>query len=261
MHEKYIRVFSQFHQVKGFFSLKSGASAGYPYDRMDVFEEIGLADAVPVWPKQVHKDHIEVIVEKPQKHLKLADTDGLITNVRGVLLTTVHADCLPVYFFDPVKEAIGLVHAGWRGSLAGIAPKAVKKMGTTFGSRSEDIFVYIGPGISKCCFETGIEVYRAFQEAWPFIDEAEGQMAERASCKTSGFMPEQAQNQAPGKPHGEKYYIDLKAINKRQLENTGIKPEHIEVSHHCTYCEPELFCSYRREGGTYQRMGAGLCMS
>lgn len=260
MHEKYIRVFSQFHQVKGFFSLKSGASAGYPYDRMDVFEEIGLADVVPVWPKQIHKDHIEVIVEKPQKPLKLADTDGLITNVKGVLLTTVHADCLPVYFFDPAKEAIGLVHAGWRGSLAGIASKAVKKMGTTFGSCSEDIFVYIGPGISKCCFETGVEVYRAFQEAWPFIDEAADKMAERASGKISGFMPEQARNQDPCKPQSEKYDIDLKAINKRQLTDIGVKPEHIEVSGHCTCCEPELFCSYRREGGTYQRMGAGLCL-
>lgn len=292
MNEKYIGVFSQFHQVKGFFSLKSGASVGYPYDRMDVFEEIGLADAVPVWPKQIHKGHIEAIVEKPQRPLKLADTDGLITNVRGVLLTTVHADCLPVYFFDPAKEAIGLVHAGWRGTVAGIAPKAVKKMGAEFGSRSEDIFVYIGSGISKCCFETGVEVYQAFQEAWPFIDEAAGQMAERASGKTSDQMaervsvksqgkpqdarpasmffkpsdqrpsslPEQALNQAPGKLYAEKYHIDLKAINKRQLMDIGVKPEHIEVSRHCTYCEPELFCSYRREGGTYQRMGAGLCL-
>lgn len=252
MNDKYISVFSQFHQIRGFFSLKSGASAGYPYDRVDIFAENGLADAVPVWPKQIHKSHIEAIMEKPQKPLELADTDGLITNVKGVLLTTVHADCLPVYFFDPEKEAIGLVHAGWRGSLAGIAPKAVQKMGVEFGSRSEDIFVYIGPGISKCCFETGVEVYCAFQEAWPFVDE----MADRASGETPGSMP----GQTPGKPHSEKYYIDLKAINKRQLENMGIKPEHIEVSHHCTYCEPALFCSYRREGGTYQRMGAGLCL-
>ena len=248
MNEKYISVFSQFEQVKGFFSLKSGAADGFPYDRADVFEEAGLADALPVWPKQVHQDHIEAVMEKPQYPLELADTDGLIANVKGVLLTTVHADCLPVYFFDPTKEAIGLVHAGWRGTVKGIAPKAVKKMCTEFGCHGEDIFAYIGPGISKCCFETGAEVCRAFQESWPFIDE----MAEQA--------PSRPPNQVPGNPPGEKYYIDLKAVTERQLIDAGIKPEHIEISPHCTCCEPELFCSYRREGGTYRRMGAGLCL-
>lgn len=236
MNDKYMDVFSRFPQIRGFFSLKNGASGRYPYDRMDVFRETGLADATPVWPKQIHKDHIEVITERPQEPLKLPDTDGLITNVKGVLLTTVHADCLPVYFFDPVKMAIGLVHAGWRGTAAGIAPKAAEIMRERFGCHSDDIFVYIGPGISKCCFETGAEVYEQFKSGWDFTDE---------------FAEE--------KPNG-KYHIDIKGINRRQLEALGIKRSHIEVSAHCTCCEPELFCSYRREGGTYRRMGAGLCI-
>lgn len=236
MSSKYIEVFPQFSQLKGFFSLKGGASDGYPYDRMDVFEEAGLGNTIPVWPKQIHKDHIEIITEKPSEPLKVPDTDGLITDVKGVLLTTVHADCLPVYFFEPEKEVIGLVHAGWRGTAAGIAPKAVEKMCARFGCRREDIFAYIGPGISKCCFETGPEVYEEFQKAWSFVDE----MAEE-------------------KPDG-KYYMDLKAINRRQLENIGVRSENIQASHHCTCCEPELFCSYRREGGTYKRMGAALAI-
>lgn len=243
MSDKYIEVFPQFQQIKGFFSLKSGAADGYPYDRNDVFREAGLADAVPVWPKQIHKDHIEVITEKPSQPLKMPDTDGLITNVKGVLLTTVHADCLPVYFFDPEKEVIGLVHAGWRGTVAGIAPKAAEMMSEKFGCRRENIFAYIGPGISKCCFETGPEVYEEFGAKWSFIHEF-------AKAAAPGMQTEA----------GGKYYIDLKGINRRQLEETGLVPEHIEASHHCTCCEPELFCSYRREGGTYKRMGAGLCM-
>lgn len=243
MSNKYIEIFPQFKQVRGFFSLKGGASVGYPYDRSDVFSEAGLADAVPVWLEQVHKDHIEIITKKPSKPLKLPDTDGLITNVKGVLLTTVHADCLPVYFFDPEKEVIGLVHAGWRGTAAGIAAKAAEMMGREFGCSMENISAYIGPGISKYCFETGPEVYEKFSASWSFIDDF-------AKAAAPGMQAEA----------GGKYYIDLKGINRRQLEDTGLAPEHIETSRHCTCCEPELFCSYRREGGTYKRMGAGLCM-
>lgn len=236
VNNKYIEVFTEFDQIRGFFSLKDGASDGYPYNRTDVFKANGLGDAVPVWPKQIHKDRIEIITEKPASALKVPDTDGVITNVKNVLLTTVHADCLPVYFFDAKKEVIALVHAGWRGTAAGIAPKAAENMKSFFGCDMKDIHAFIGPGISKCCFEVGAEVYEEFHSKWPFTDE----MAEKHS---SG-----------------KYYIDLKAINFRQLENLGIPAANIKSSKHCTCCEPELFCSYRREGGTYKRMGAGLCL-
>lgn len=229
MADKYIEVFSQFEEVTGFFSTKEGAAKGYPYDREDVFEENWLEEAIPVWPKQVHGDHIEVIEQRPYRPLELEDTDGMITNLRGVLLTTVHADCLPVYFFDYVKNVIGLVHAGWRGTAAGIASKAVYTMNREYGCDPENIQVYIGPGISRCCFETGEDVYEKFGDE--FSDKK-----------------------------GDKYYIDLKGINKQQLTDIGIPEINIEVSGHCTCCEAETFCSYRREGGTYMRMGAGLCL-
>ena len=116
-------------------------------------------------------------------------------------------------------------------------------MNKDFGSNPENIVAFIGPGISKCCFETGEEVYKAFEEGtysfdifeekWDFIDE----FAEKK---------------------GDKYYIDLKGINKKMLLDIGIPEENIEVSEHCTCCEPEMFNSYRREGGTYMRMGAGI---
>jgi YfiH family protein len=235
MNNKFIEVFPQFEEVTAFFSTKEGAADGYPYNREDVFEENYLDGAMPVWPKQVHKDHIELIEQRPYKPVELAETDGMITNLRGVLLTTVHADCLPVYFFDQFKNAIGLVHAGWRGTDLGIAPKAVQMMMKEFRSYPEDIQVFIGPGISKCCFEVGAEVYEQFKEHWDFIDEF-------AEAK------------------GEKYYLDLKGINRRQLEEMGIPTENIVASEHCTHCEPDTFCSYRREGGTYKRMGAGICL-
>ena len=235
MSDKYIEVFPQFEEVTGFFSTKEGASDGYPYNRDDVFEENWLEEAMPVWPKQIHEDRIEIIEQRPYKPLELEGTDGMITNLRGVMLTTVHADCLPVYFFDQFKNVIGLVHAGWRGTNMGIGAKCTELMMKEYRSDPEDIMVFIGPGISKCCFEVGAEVYEEFKSNWDFIDE----FAEKK---------------------GDKYYLDLKGINRRQLEDMGIPAANIETSTHCTCCEPEMFCSYRREGGTYKRMGAGLCL-
>lgn len=245
MADKYIEVFPQFEEVTGFFSTKEGATEGYPYDREDVFEENWLEEAMPVWPKQVHGDHIEIIEQRPYRPVELEDTDGLITNLRGVLLTTLHADCIPVYLFDYMRNVVGLVHAGWKGTAKGIAAKAVYMMNREYGCDPENIMAFIGPGISKCCFETGDDVYEAFdkgsysfdifEEKWDFIDD----FAEKK---------------------GDKYYIDLKGINKKMLMDIGIPEENIEISEHCTCCEPEMFDSYRREGGTYMRMGAGICL-
>lgn len=235
MSEKYIKVFTKFAEVRGFFATKYGTVDSYPYIRNDVFEENGLSDAIAVCPKQVHKDNIEIISEKPSDILLIPDTDGLITNQKNVLLTTVHADCLAVFLYDAKKNAIGLVHAGWRGTVLGIAPKAVKMLVGVYDCNPADIHAFISPGISECCFEVGSEVYEEFKNLWNFIDDY-------------------------AEPQKNKYYIDLKGINKRQLEQAGLQSDNIDISSHCTCCEPETFCSYRRDGGTYLRMGAGLCM-
>lgn len=231
----YLRVFQEFPQVKGFFSTKYGASKGSPYYHEKVLKGLGLERMQLAWPQQVHKDHIEIIRHKGGEPLELPETDGLATNVKGVLLTTVHADCLPVYFYDPIKSAISLVHAGWRGTAAGIAPKAVKLMQQNYDSEPADLYAFVGPGISKCCFETGPEVNREFKRDWDYIDD----FTEPASGKD---------------------YIDLKGLNCRQLTDVGLLKEKISVSGYCTSCQQDLFCSYRREEGTMMRMGAGLCL-
>lgn len=235
MEQRYLDVFSEFPQVKGFFSTKYGASEGSPYYHEETLRQQGLENKSLVWPQQVHGDQIAVIRQRQTEPLRFPQTDGAVTDAAGVLLTTVHADCLPVYFFDPRKKAIGLVHAGWRGSVLGIAAKAVRTMKEVFSSRPRDIRAFIGPGISQCCFETGPEVIEQFRAVWDFAAEF-------------------------ARPEGETYYIDLKGINRRQLLREGLEEDHISVSGHCTCCEPQLFCSYRREGGTYKRMGAGLCI-
>ena len=288
----YLPVFEGFPEVTGFFSLKSGAVEGSPYDNQTVFRQLDVENAVRVFPKQIHKKHVAMIRQEdveaavaaaasgtsavkhagipfkasgtsapdaPEDNSRsgssgigdvietgtaasiiVPDTDGTITNIKNVLLTTVHADCLAVFCYDPVKEAIGLSHAGWRGTCAGIAVEMIEKMQAEYDCDTNDLQVYIGPGISRCCFEAGMEVAAAFAENWAFAHEFISR------------TPEDLKN--------EKCHIDIKGINRRQLELAGVPAEQIKVSEHCTCCEPELFCSYRREGGTYMRMGGGLCM-
>ncbi len=257
--KNYLPVFEEYPEVTGFFSLKDGAVEGSPYNNPEMFRQLGLEDVVRVWPTQIHKTQVAVIRQEDVDAAKansdpgnqnpddcspaiiIPDTDGTITNLKNVLLTTVHADCLAVFCYDPVREAIGLCHAGWRGTCAGIAMEMVEKMEEEYGCDPEDLQAYIGPGISQCCFEVGMEVAEAFAENWTF--------AEDYIIRTPGDV-------AKGKCH-----IDIKGINQEQLELMGIPTEQIRVSEHCTCCEPELFCSYRREGGTYMRMGGGLCMT
>lgn len=247
---KYLEVFENEKNVKAFFSTKEGAVSGAPggtvFDNEDLFREMGLANQIKIWPKQVHGTNVDIVREDDIKTLGLdaehgliiPETDGTITNVKGVLLTSVHADCLPVYLYDSRNQIIGLVHAGWRGAVAGIVPQAIRKMVYVLGASLDDIKLHIGPGISQCCFEVGAEVASQFLLEWgaSFAEEKESDGPEA------------------------KYLLDLKAAVKHQALSMKLKEENITISKHCTYCEPELFCSYRREGGTYQRMGAGICL-
>lgn len=261
--KNYLPVFEEYPDVTGFFSLKDGAVEGSPYNNPEMFRQLGLEDTVRVWPTQVHETRVAVIRQEDVDAAKanpdpgdqkrgdqnpgdysaaiiIPDTDGTITNRKNVLLTTVHADCLAVFCYDPVKEAIGLCHAGWRGTCAGIAMEMVEKMEEEYGCVPEDLQIYIGPGISQCCFEAGMEVAEAFAENWTFAED---------------YITRTPEDMVNGKCH-----IDIKGINQEQLELMGIPTDQIRVSEHCTCCEPQLFCSYRREGGTYMRMGGGLCM-
>lgn len=284
----YIDIFKDVSGIKAFFSTKHGASNGSPYYHAGVLEQLGLTDKKLVQPQQVHeakigiigKDECSIVDEEgnviqawsrdeedpvidawmqggaagpanPEAqnaaNIRLPHTDGIITNQPDVLLTTVHADCLPVWFYDEEHRAIGLVHAGWRGTLAGIAPKAVKLMAENYDCNPAKTKAYIGPGISLCCFETGQEVIEAFRAEWDFADK----YAESASERLG-----KVQSAEPGK-----YYIDLKGINTEELVQAGVLRENIVASGYCTCCEPETFASYRREGGTYMRMGAGICLT
>lgn len=150
------------------------------------------------------------------------DCDGLITDEPGVALAVFSADCTPILLYDPVRGAVGAVHAGWRGTGAGIAAKAVEAMVREFGTSPADLRAAIGPCIGPCCFETGPEVPEAMRSAL-------GGAAEAAI-----------------RPAGEKYYVNLKELNRLWLRRAGVGI--IDVSPDCTHCQPERFWSHRHTG-------------
>jgi len=188
---------------------------------------------------QTHSDHIEVIVKAESKGWEseedaVTDCDALISNQKGVVLTILTADCVPILLYDAEKKVVAAVHAGWRGTKAKIVAKTVKKMQEVFGCEPQNILAGVAPSIGRCCYEVGEEVAEHF-----FTD-------------TDSFDVK-----------GEKYMLDLPLINKKQLLDEGLLEKHIEMSGICTACEVERFFSYRKEQGCSGRFMSmiGICSS
>ena len=159
--------------------------------------------------------------------------DGVVTDIPDVLLTAFGGDCPPVYIADPVRKAIGLVHAGWRGTLGRIPLVAVANMVVRFGCDPSDMYAAVGPGICRDCYEMGDEVYDLFAGEW---SEAE---AEKIFSK---YPARDAQGcDIPG----GKYHLDLREANRMSLLKAGIPADHISVSNICTRCNSDTFYSYR----------------
>ncbi len=186
--------------------------------------------------RQVHGDDITVIRERPDPSRMRAavPADGAVTELPGLVLTVLTADCLPILLADPGKRVVAAVHAGWRSSVAGIAEKAVGVMREVFACEPADICVALGPAIGPCCFEVGPEVAEAAREAFGFADD---------------YLVQ--------KPGG-KAMLDLAGINRAALEAVGIRAGAIRSADLCTYCHDDLFHSYRRQGEGTGRMLAGI---
>lgn len=174
---------------------------------------------------QTHSDNIKIITHKETKGWKslsdaIEDCDALITDVKGVVLNILTADCVPILLYDKDKEVVAAVHAGWKGTKAQIVSKTVQKMTDIYDCDPKDIIAGVAPSIGRCCYEVGEDV------AAHFFDMPE--------CFIS---------------KGEKYMLDLPFINKQQLLAVGLQEENIEMSHTCTACDVERFFSYRKEQG------------
>jgi polyphenol oxidase len=192
--------------------------------------ELELANLVAA--QQIHGTEIQV-VKRPQigsgatmVQTALPETDALITRERGVILAIFTADCLPVFIYDPMTPAIGIVHAGWRGTIAGIIKLTLAKMVHEFKTDPGYCRVGIGPSICATCFKVAPDVADQFRAVNPQVV----------------------------KPTESGYQVDLGAFNAHLFQAVGVKPEQIFRADICTSCRREEFFSYRAEGGTSGRM-------
>ena len=189
---------------------------------------IGFTPEDTVFPMQRHTDIIRLVTEAQRGEGLFRETaqvcDGQITDRPGVALVAFSADCTPVLLFDPVRRAIGAVHAGWRGTAAGIAAKAVAAMTDAFGCRPEDIRAAIGPCIGKCCFETDADVPEAMVSA----------LDEKARPAIEG-----PRRKIPRGPEGHQRPV---APGGRRRRNRHLSD--------CTACDPARYWSHRRVGET-----------
>ena len=188
-------------------------------------------DVMSSWQK--HTDKIIAIdrdLAANRLYDKLGEADAIVTNITGVLLSVRIADCVPILLYDSANEAIGAVHAGWRGTLMQIGVKTVQHMNGLYGTNLANIRAAIGPAIGVCCYEVGMDLYEQFRKKY-------GEAMDKFFHKTTGKNP----------------YCDLSAMNKSFLIEAGIPEQNIEVSELCTMCNPELFYSHRRSG---ERRGA-----
>jgi len=174
-----------------------------------------------IFMNQVHSDEV---INKVNKKPSFPTADAIITKERQLALCLKTADCVPIFLFDPKKEVIAAVHAGWRGTALKIVRKTIKKMQHFYKSEPEDVYTFIGPAIGSCCYKVGKDVIEHFN----FLGRSKHDYITKFK--------------------GEKYTIDLKGINSLLAEQEGVLPEHIEISDLCTFCHSELFHSYRRDG-------------
>lgn len=214
--------------------------------------------------------HIVHAVEGPG----VWDGDGLLTNRPGLLLRVGIADCYPVLLHDPVRNAVGALHAGWRGVVAGILPEALEQLQQRYGSRPEDVRVAVGPGISGPNFQVGPEVVEQLGEAGrgvpgPGQEEDESQ-GPKAGSQTEPGLPALAPHPPtplfqprvywPDPEEAGKYRLDLEAALHQQALRAGIQPQHYWALGACTYADGRFF-SHRRDQGRTGRMWALIQLS
>lgn len=189
---------------------------------------------------QVHGDQVRVCTQedagKGLDRERDYEADGLMTNLPGLPLVIFSADCIPILFYDPVCRVVAACHAGWRGTALGIAQTTVRRMGEVYGCRPSDIRAAIGPGISRCCFQTDEDVPQAMWTAFG---------AEVAPyCVPVG---------TPGR-----YQVDLKGINAWLLRRAGVTE--LDQSSDCTACHTDTYWSHRIVGPARGSMAAVIAL-
>ncbi len=216
-------------RISGNMSLSYGDTANALQNRNNFLKRLGIDYRDLICAKQVHGSAVRYTrrIDLGKGALSygnaIAATDALITDKKNVPLAIFTADCLSVFLYDYKSPGIGLVHAGWRSSKENITVKTVKLMQEKFNTKVEDLYAGFGPAIRECCYEVGGD-FAGF------------------------FAPEYVIKR------DNRYYLDLAAINKKQLLAAGVRDKNIFDPRICTFCRSEEFFSYRKEGASCGRM-------
>ena len=194
-----------------------------------------------VLSKQTHTTNVRVVTEKDKGKgvvtpLDYTDVDGMITNIPEICLVTFYADCVPLYFVDPVQKAIGLSHSGWRGTVGKIGKETIRKMEEQYGSDPKDILAAVGPSICMDCYEVSEDVIEEFEKVFD------------KKYRNSLFY----------RKENGKYQLNLWMANKIIFLEAGIPEENISMPNLCTCCNPEFLFSHRASHGKRGNLGAFL---
>lgn len=207
-------------------------------DYVKICGALGLDNNNLIHPSQTHTNNVG-IATLHSKSSDFPDTDGLITNEKNKILSAVFADCNSLLLYDPIKNVIGDIHSGWRGTVSKIGEVAVKKMMDVYGCKASDIICCLGPSIRKCHFEVEDDVKNIFMNS--FNDESIIQMGSIKNGK-------------------QKYYVDAIGAIKKSLNMCGLKNENIVDCGICTVCNCDILHSYRVEKSESGRNGALMCL-
>jgi YfiH family protein len=214
-------------------------------------QAIGVKKENMVFTKQSHSVNIKVVGKNGIENLSPEENfDALVTNQPGVVLVSAHADCCPIFMIDTVRKAVGLAHAGWKGTSAGIAIKLVKMMKKLYNSSDIDLVAAIGPAIGGCCFEIDSKTAAEIEKS---LD-----LGNSNDIKKLIKIIKMDVNGEHIKTN--KYKADLLGINKHQLISVGICPKSMFVSDICTRCSSDLLFSRRALGSDYGIMLATLSL-
>ena len=198
---------------------------------------LGFSERDIVTSDQTHTANVKRVYAR-ERGQSFPETDGMITDVPGICLVTSYADCVPLYFVDPVKKVIGLSHSGWRGTVGKIGKVTVEKMEEEFGCDPADILGAVGPSICQDCYEVSEDVIKKFRENY---DE--------------NLWPEIFYQKENGK-----YQLNLWKANESVFLESGILPEHIAVTNVCTHCNPDILFSHRTTGNERGTLSAFLAL-
>lgn len=206
-------------------------------------KSIGVRCEDMVLSQQTHTTNVRIVTEEDRgkgivRERDYTDVDGLVTDVPGICLVTSFADCVPLYFVDPVKRVIGLSHSGWRGTVGKIGRKTVQLMQERYACSPADILAAVGPSVCMDCYEVSADVIDQFKE---------------------NFDPGSWNSLFSGKPDG-KYQLDLWKANELILLESGIAPEHIAVTNVCTHCNSKILYSHRASGNKRGNLCAFLAL-